>query len=150
MTKGERMATPPWMPPEFGNDAVLIKALGDRINELCHQLEKVEHDRDRYSNRIAELDLLIQTAEDYAKAQDERMGKLVTALEEIAATEWYSEDHCIAEAEEMVRVAKLALKSAKRMELTGAAVAARKDRTVTRRGSVRVERWVRLGSTIFL
>jgi len=30
------------------------------------------------------------------------------------------------------------------MELTGAAVAARKDRTVTRRGSVRVERWVRL------
>ena len=112
MTKGERMATPPWMPPEFGNDAVLIKALGDRTNELCHQLEKVEHDSDRYSNRIAELDLLIQTAEDYAKAQDERMEKLVTALEEIAATEWYSEDHCIAEAEEMVRVAKLALKSA--------------------------------------
>jgi len=29
------------------------------------------------------------------------------------------------------------------MELTGAAVAARKDRTVTRRGGVRVERWVR-------
>ncbi len=29
------------------------------------------------------------------------------------------------------------------MELTGAAVAARKDRTMTRRGSVRVERWVR-------
>ena len=84
MTKGERMATPPWMPPEFGNDAVLIKALGDRINELCHQLEKVEHDRDRYANRIAELDLLIQTAEDYAKAQDERIKELGIALERIS------------------------------------------------------------------
>ena len=84
MTKGERMATPPWMPPEFGNDAVLIKALGDRINELCHQLERVEHDRDRYASRISELYLLIQTAEDYAKAQDERIKELGIALERIS------------------------------------------------------------------
>ena len=87
MTKGERMATPPWMPPEFGNDAVLIKALGDRINELCHQLERVEHDRDRYANRISELDLLIQTAEEYAKAQDGRIHELTQALRSITPSD---------------------------------------------------------------
>ena len=36
------------------------------------------------------------------------------------------------------------------MELTGAAVAARKDRTMTRRGSVRVERWVRLRLSLLI
>ena len=82
------MATPTWMPAEFGNDAVLIKAMGDRISELLHQLGKVEHDRDRYANRIVELDLLIETAEDFAKAQDERIAELTRMLNAALDDDW--------------------------------------------------------------
>ena len=55
------MATPPWMPDEFGNDAVLIAAQRDLINELRRKLEKSERDRRRYFARLEAIRNLVTT-----------------------------------------------------------------------------------------
>lgn len=49
---------------------------------------------------------------DCVKEQRAELDRYRKALEEIAGTTWYSEDHCVSEAEEMVRTAKQALKDA--------------------------------------